>query len=141
MGSDGAMPDVRSLRIPLKYLAGLADCGDEQPVALGLERMLAMRAYMRAKNHRGCARRDHCHQGRPHGPAHRGHVPDHGDRELNQDCFVIPTAHRELGEDAYDLRGSCGFSFGNGCSDGRTETGLFGTPRHKTVRTPTEFIS
>jgi nitrate reductase beta subunit len=57
-----------------------------------------------------------------------------------EDRFVIPTAHRELGEDAYDIRGSCGFSFGNGCSDGRTETGLFGTPRKK-ARTPTEFIS
>ena len=33
-----------------------------------------------------------------------------------EDRFVIPTAHRELDEDAYDLRGSCGFSFGNGCS-------------------------
>jgi nitrate reductase beta subunit len=57
-----------------------------------------------------------------------------------EDRFVIPTAHRELGEDAYDIRGSCGFSFGNGCSDGRTETGLFGAPRKK-GRTPTEFIS
>ena len=33
-----------------------------------------------------------------------------------------------LGEDAYDLRGSCGFSFGNGCSDGESETNLFGAP-------------
>ena len=48
-----------------------------------------------------------------------------------EDRFVIPTAHRELGEDAYDLRGSCGFSFGNGCSDGRTETGLFGAPKQE----------
>ena len=46
-----------------------------------------------------------------------------------EDRFVIPTAHRELGEDAYDLRGSCGFSFGNGCSGGRTETNLFGAPK------------
>jgi nitrate reductase beta subunit len=58
-----------------------------------------------------------------------------------EDRFVIPTSHRELGEDAYELRGSCGFSFGNGCSDGRTETGLFGTPGRKAARTPTEFIS
>ena len=49
MGTDGAMPDVRSLRIPLKYLANLLTAGDEEPVALGLERILAMRAYMRAK--------------------------------------------------------------------------------------------
>ena len=47
------MPDVRSLRIPLKYLANLLTAGDEQPVALGLERMLAMRAYMRAKTIEG----------------------------------------------------------------------------------------
>jgi len=54
-----------------------------------------------------------------------------------EDRFVIPTVHRELGEDAYDLRGSCGFTFGNGCSDGRTETSLFGSPKKK-ARTPME---
>jgi nitrate reductase beta subunit len=53
-----------------------------------------------------------------------------------EDRFVIPTVHRELGEDAYDLRGACGFSFGNGCSDGRTETSLFGGL--KKARTPME---
>src|SRR3546814_4125698 len=41
---DNEMPDVRKLRIPLKYLANLLTAGDEQPVALGLERMLAMRS-------------------------------------------------------------------------------------------------
>src|SRR5665648_977536 len=49
IGHDGAMPDVRSLRIPLKYLANLLTAGKEEPIALGLERMLAMRAYMRSK--------------------------------------------------------------------------------------------
>jgi nitrate reductase beta subunit len=57
-----------------------------------------------------------------------------------EDRFVIPTSHREVGEDAYELRGSCGFSFGNGCSGGTTGSNLFGTPRHKTTKTPTEFI-
>jgi nitrate reductase beta subunit len=42
-----------------------------------------------------------------------------------EDRFVIPTAHREVGEDAYRLKGSCGFSFGEGCS-GRTGFNLFG---------------
>src|SRR3546814_4148741 len=50
---DNEMPDVRKLRIPLKYLANLLTAGDEQPVALGLERMLAMRAYMRRKHVHG----------------------------------------------------------------------------------------
>src|SRR5690606_36565517 len=49
MGTDGVMPDVRSLRIPLQYLANLLTAGDEEPIAHCLERMLAMRAYMRAK--------------------------------------------------------------------------------------------
>ena len=55
-----------------------------------------------------------------------------------EDRFVIPTVHRELVEDAYYLSGSCGFSFGNGCSDGRTETNLFGTPKKK-AKTPMEI--
>jgi nitrate reductase beta subunit len=55
-----------------------------------------------------------------------------------EDRFVIPTAHREINEDAYDLRGSCGFSFGNGCSGGVSETNLFGTP--KRPKTPMEVV-
>jgi nitrate reductase beta subunit len=44
-----------------------------------------------------------------------------------EDRFVIPSSHREHAEDAYDLRGSCGFSFGNGCSDGDSaRSSLFG---------------
>jgi nitrate reductase beta subunit len=42
-----------------------------------------------------------------------------------EDRFVIPTAHRELVEDAYELRGACGFTFGNGC-EAATPSGLFG---------------
>ena len=79
---DGEMPDVRSLRIPLKYLANLLTAGKEEPVALALERMLAMRGYMRAKTVDGVHRREHRRARRPHRAAHRGHVPDHGDRQL-----------------------------------------------------------
>src|SRR3546814_1073481 len=43
------MPDVRSLRIPLRYLANMLTAGDEAPIASALDRMLAMRSYMRAK--------------------------------------------------------------------------------------------
>src|SRR3546814_7311775 len=47
------MPDVRSLRIPLRYLANMLTAGDEAPIASALERMLAMRSYMRAKTVEG----------------------------------------------------------------------------------------
>ena len=54
-----------------------------------------------------------------------------------EDRFVIPTAHREWSEDAYDLRASCGFSFGNGCSGGETPN-LFGGPKKSPAKTPME---
>ena len=38
-----------------------------------------------------------------------------------EDRFVIPTTHREYATAAFDMRGSCGFSFGNGCSDATAE--------------------
>ena len=50
-----------------------------------------------------------------------------------EDRFVIPTTHREYAENAYDLRGGCGFSFGNGCSDGQSEASLFGGKKRKTI--------
>ena len=46
-----------------------------------------------------------------------------------EDRFVIPTTHREEVEDAYDLRGDCGFTDGNGCSTGISSGSLFG--RHE----------
>ena len=35
-----------------------------------------------------------------------------------EDRFVIPSTHREYAENAFNMRGGCGFSFGNGCSEG-----------------------
>src|SRR3546814_9181343 len=43
-----------------------------------------------------------------------------------EDRFVIPTAHREYAENAFDLKGECGFSFGNGCSGGSSAGTVFG---------------
>jgi nitrate reductase beta subunit len=57
-----------------------------------------------------------------------------------EDRFVIPTAHREWSEDAQDLHGSCGFSFGNGCSGGSSETNLFSTKPKKKASNPMEIV-
>jgi nitrate reductase beta subunit len=135
---DGAMPDVKSLRIPVKYLANLLTAGSEAPVTLALERMLAMRAYMRAKTIDGVI---------DHPTAERVGLTARQIEEMFQimsianyeDRFVIPTTHREAGEDAFELRGECGFSFGNGCSGGRTEVGLFGVDRRSRAKTPMEL--
>jgi len=125
LGLNGMIPDVRQLRIPLKYLANLLTAGDEAPVQLALERMLAMRAYMRDKHVEGQANEAVLKQvnltsDQVHEMYRYMAIANYEDR------FVIPTTHREYAENAYDLRGGCGFSFGNGCSDGQSEMSLFG---------------
>jgi len=139
IGVDGEMPDVRSLRIPLRYLANLLTAGKEEPVALGLERMLAMRGYMRAKTVDGAI---------DEAIAERVGLTGAQIEEMFQimaianyeDRFVIPTAHREAEEDAMEVRGSCGFSFGNGCSGGSSGTGLFGSPKRERIKAPKESV-
>ena len=137
IGVDGEIPDVRSLRIPLRYLANLLTAGKEEPVALALERMFAMRGYMRSKTIDGVIDRNIVES--------VGLTPEQIEEMYHimaianyEDRFVIPTAHREEGEDAFDIRGSCGFSFGNGCSGGASDINLFGAPRKTRDRTPTE---
>jgi nitrate reductase beta subunit len=50
-----------------------------------------------------------------------------------EDRFVIPSTHREYAENAFNVRGGCGFSFGNGCSEGVGETSLFGSEKKRTI--------
>ncbi len=126
-GEKGAMPNVRNLRIPLKYLANLLTAGDEEPVALALEKLIAMRAYMRSKSYEGAEDASL--------PGKVGMTPQQVDEMYHlmaianyEDRFVIPTTHREYAENAYDLKGDCGFSFGEGCGEPKQAvewTGLF----------------
>src|SRR6185437_8284747 len=105
LGEIGGMPDVKSLRIPVEYLANLLTAGRTEPVQLALERMLAMRAYMRSKTVDGAIN---------DGIAERVGLSGSDIEDMYQlmaianyeDRFVIPTAHRETGEDAFELRGS-----------------------------------
>jgi nitrate reductase beta subunit len=131
IGTNGLIPDVSSLRIPLRYLANMLTAGREEPVRLALERMLAMRAYMRARTVDG---------------EQRGEVLDAVGLSAAQvesmyrylaianfeDRFVIPTSHREYATATFDAlgeRGGCGFSFGNGCAPGVSKVNLFGSRR------------
>ena len=132
IGINGEIPDVSQLRIPVQYLANLLTAGNTQPVERALERMLAMRAYQRSKHVDG---------------RHNAAVLEQvnlTEAEVDdmvqllsianyEDRFVIPTTHREYAENTFDVRGSCGFSFGNGCSDGDSEASLFGTEKRRTI--------
>jgi nitrate reductase beta subunit len=132
LGANGEIPDVSRLRIPVQYLANLLTAGDTMPVVRALERMLAMRAYMRGKHV----------DGTPNTAALRQVDLDAATVEEMyrtmaianyEDRFVIPSAHREYAENAFNVRGGCGFSFGNGCSEGVTETSLFGSEKKRTI--------
>jgi nitrate reductase beta subunit len=48
-GSKGNLNAVDAMRIPLKYLANLLTAGDEAPVRLALERLMALRTFMRSR--------------------------------------------------------------------------------------------
>lgn len=138
LGSNGDMPDVSSLRIPVQYLANMLTAGDEAPVVTALERMMAMRSYMRAKTVDGV---------RDEGIAERVGLTGLQIEEMYkimaladyEDRFVIPTTHREQAEAAYDMRGGCGFTDGNGCSTGSMNKGtLFGGKKVRTFTLPEE---
>jgi nitrate reductase beta subunit len=130
MGMNGIIPDTKSLRIPVKYLANLLTAGKEAPIVAALDRMLAMRAYMRGKSVEGVADTSVLEQV----GLSEAQVQDMY-RYLAianyEDRFVVPTNRQETEETSINDKGYCGFSFGNGCSDGASETSLFGTKKHR----------
>src|SRR5690625_4182574 len=99
--------------------------GNEPPVTSALKRMLAMRAWFRARQ-----------LGEEQNPAMLEEVGLDADtaEEMHrylaiadyEDRYVIPTSHREQTDNAYQLRGGCGFTFGNGCDGIDAKAGLFG---------------
>src|SRR5690606_9707546 len=103
----GELPDVGSLQIPVKYLANMLTAGDEAPVVRALHRMFAMRIFMRDRTVEG---------------KHNESVLQQADLTVTEveemyryfaianieDRYVIPTARREVGEDAGGQQGACG---------------------------------
>ena len=132
VGSNGEIPDVSQLRIPVNYLANLLTAGDTAPVVRSLERMLAMRAYQRGKhvdqliNHE-VLKQVGISQAEVEDMYHVMAIANYEDR------FVIPSTHREYAENTFNVRGGCGFTFGNGCSEGTSETSVFGSDKKRTI--------
>ncbi len=136
VGMNGEIPDLQSLRIPIKYLANLLTAGEEEPVIRALERMIAMRAYKRAENVDGIEDLEVLKQA---GITQRQVEEMYRYMALAnyEDRFVVPTSHKAYAEEtfgaAHDARNGCGFSFGNGCSTGHSEVNLFGA-KQQTVK-------
>lgn len=125
IGEKGIIPGIKELRIPVRYLANLLTAGKEEPIVEALETMIAMRRYMRSKSVDSQADLS---------TIENLHVSEEQINEMYQvmaianyeDRFVIPSSHKEMVEDAFKDKASCGFSFGNGCSDGVSKENLFG---------------
>ena len=104
IGTNGEIPDVKQLRIPVKYLANLLTAGDTMPVERALERMLAMRAYQRSKHVDGvpnlaALKQVQMSEQEVEDMYHVMAITNYEDR------FVIPSTHREYAENTFDVRG------------------------------------
>jgi nitrate reductase beta subunit len=116
VGVNGEIPDVKQLRIPVKYLANLLTAGDRRRWCARWNACWPCAPTSASKHVDGAINLAVLEPGRPD-PAqvedmyHVMAIANYEDR------FVIPTTHREYAENAFNVRGGCGFSFGNGCSE------------------------
>jgi len=131
--ADGCIPKEGTLRLPIKYLANLLTAGVEEPIRLALNRMIAMRSYMRSIHVEGQADTT---------ALEAAGIDEATAKEMYrymaianyEDRFVIPTGHQEITlEDFYGHQGQNGFSFGNDSSPGISSNSLFPERRKETV--------
>ena len=111
-----------------KYLANLLTAGDEAAGGAGARAHAGDARLHAGQDRRRRDRRGDRRAGRPDRPRRSRRCTRSWRSPTTRTASSSRPRTARLGEDAYDLRGSCGFSFGNGCSGGETETNLFGSP-------------
>jgi len=119
------IPDTRSLRIPVPYLANLLTAGKERPIIEALNRIIAMRRYMRSREVDG--------EPDPQLLARTG-LSERQALDLYrylaianvEDIFVIPTTHRESPGSSFLDQAGCGFTPGEDVAEGLTGVTSFG---------------
>jgi nitrate reductase beta subunit len=112
---EGIFAAIDRMRIPMEYLASFLSAGDVAPVRKSLERLVAMRRYMRASNVDG--------EIRPEFATDAGMTPEELDDMFRmvaiadyEDRYVVPKRHGETSTTAYADQGSCGIDFDNGAA-------------------------
>src|SRR5690625_2664281 len=109
-------PTINQFRIPIDYLASLFSAGDSAVIKRVLQKLVAMRTYMRAKQ--------------LNKPINESILQEAGMTEdiaeemyrlsaiaKYNDRYVIPKSHREHADDMFHHQGSAGFDFMEGCKD------------------------
>ena len=125
VGENGIIPSVDEMRIPLRYLANLLTAGKIEPIKEALERMIAMRRFKRGQTVHG-ETLEQTLDGTGLTAAQVEEMYQVMAIANYEDRFVIPTSHKEMVEETFNEKGSCGFTFGNGCSGGDSSENLFG---------------
>jgi nitrate reductase / nitrite oxidoreductase, beta subunit len=128
-GPDGVIPVAGTMRLPVQYLANLLTAGEEAPIESALNRLIAMRSYMRSINVDGVADTT---------ALDAAGLTEEQATEMYrylaianyEDRFVLPTGHEEVRlDDALAHQGQNGFTFGNNSSSGVSKITLF--PRRR----------
>jgi len=128
-GPDGVIPVAGTMRLPVQYLANLLTAGEEAPIESALNRLIAMRSYMRSINVDGVADTT---------ALDAAGLTEEQATEMYrylaianyEDRFVLPTGHEEVRlDDALAHQGQNGFTFGNDTSSGVSKITLF--PRRR----------
>lgn len=98
---------IDRMRIPLTYLANLLTAGDTEPIRIALERLMALRGYMRANRLGDTPDAETLHR--------LGMTPEIAEAMYHllavakyRDRFVVPTTHREDEVDSHLFQGTCG---------------------------------
>lgn len=130
--TDGVIPKAEAMRIPLEFLANMFTAGNKEVVKGGLDRMLALRVYMREKNIKGKISQElldllekvGLDEEKVEGMHKYMAIANYEDR------FVIPTSHKEMNVDnVHEYQGSLGFSPGNNTPNSKAGASLFPDPR------------
>lgn len=107
-GAEASLEEVEARRIPLRYLANLLTAGDEEPVRRALQKLLALRTYMRS------LRLD----GKPNEAVlqRAGMTVETAEQMYRllaiakyKKRYVIPTVKREHLQDLHEARGTSGY--------------------------------
>ena len=112
---EGVFAAIDRMRIPMEYLASFLSAGDVAPVRKSLERLVAMRRYMRADVVDG--------EIKPEFATDAGMTPGELEEMFRMvaiadydDRYVVPKRHGETSTTAFADQGSCGIDFDNGAA-------------------------
>jgi len=109
-------PTINQFRIPIEYLANLFTAGDTEVIKNVLQKLVAMRTYMRSVQ---------LNKPMDESILKNAGMTEQSARELYElsaiakydDRYVIPKSHREQADNMYMQQGSTGFDFMDGCRD------------------------